>query len=81
MQVTLLEVFEKADKNGEFKHSMNVLGTFSSYGVNKMKAVDVTLTADEYAIYSPKIGQKIEIDVVVPLPDFPLKLVQKENKK
>lgn len=80
MEVTILSCEERETKEGEIKYSMNVLGAFAVFAKPKLKAVDISLTYSEYVNYSTKVGEKVTIDVLIPLPDYPLRLVEKPSK-
>ena len=66
-------------KDGKPFFRMNVLGQFSNYGKLKTCTVDVNLTAQQYDKYSKLVGKKVELDFIIPKPDFPLTLMEKEQ--
>ena len=74
LKAQILQVDTKTDKLGEVKYDMTVLSNFSSYGVVRPATVQVKLNADSYAKYKEHVGKQLELDVVIPLPDYPLHL-------
>ena len=81
MILELLDVQENTNKKtGEVKRKAIALGTFASYGNLQPATVEISLTADEFSILSKKKGNKVDLDLVIPLPTFPLTLNSLDNK-
>jgi len=58
---------------------MNVLGKFNSFGKLKTSTVDVNLTKEQYEKYKTLEGKKVDLDFVIPKPQFPLTLTEKKT--
>lgn len=75
MKLQLLDVQETLNKkSGEIKHKAIALGTFSSYGNSEPATVTISLRPDEYEILKAHKGKQVDLDIVIPLPTFPLSL-------
>ena len=76
MKVTVLQVAEKVNKKtGEVSHSAVVLGEFSNYGTIEPATVKIKLTPEDFATWQTYKGKKLDVEVVVPLPEYPLTLI------
>lgn len=77
MKVTILHTNSKADKStGEIKYDMTVLTDCNSFGVTRPATVQVRLSEPDYKIYDEMIGEDTEIEIVLPLPEYPLHLAK-----
>lgn len=75
MKLDLLDVQENLNKkSGEIKYKAIALGTFSSYGNSQPATVEISLRPDEYEVLKGQKGKKVDLDIVIPLPSFPLTL-------
>ena len=75
MKAQILQVDSRENKKtGEISYDMTVLSDFVSYGVLRPSTVQVKLDSTSFAKYSEYIGKTVEIDVLIPLPDYPLYL-------
>lgn len=75
MKATILHIEAPTNKKtGELNHAMTILGTFSSYGAVRPASAQVKLTPEQYEKYKGLVGKEVELDVVMPLPEYPLHL-------
>lgn len=75
MKLNLLDVQETLNKkSGEMRYKAIALGTFSSYGNSQPATVEITLQSDEYNKLKAFKGKEVDLDIVIPLPAFPLSL-------
>lgn len=75
MNLQLLDVQETLNKKtGEVKHKAIALGKFSSYGNTQPATVEIQLRDNEYKELKELIGEEVDLDIVIPLPTFPLTL-------
>jgi len=74
MQAVLTDLYETTTKDGEKKYRAVVLAPVSDYGTIKNKTFEIEITPEEYSKLLQFKGkmQPIEVDVVLPLPQFPL---------
>jgi len=73
MELTPLKVQEVSNKKtGEIKKNMVALGNFANYGNVEPATVTIGLTDEQFTYFQTKVGQKLEVDVIVPLPQFPM---------
>lgn len=61
-------------KTGEVKYKAVGLGTFSSFGNLQPATVEISLKPEEYEKLKEHKGKKLDLDIVIPLPTFPLSL-------
>ena len=81
MEVTIIEFDVGVTKDGKQYRRMNVLGKFNSFGKMKTCTVDVNLTEEEYNFYVSHVGKKVELNFIIPLPQFPLSLEPLSTQK
>lgn len=75
MLLDILDVQENTSKKtGEVKRKAIALGTFSSFGNLQPATVEISLTPEQFEKLKVQKGKKVELDIVVPLPTFPLTL-------
>ena len=75
MKLQILQVKEDVNKkSGEVKLVAVALGEFSNYGKIEPSTVKLNLTQDQYNVLKNAVGKEVDIDVVVPLPQYPLQL-------
>ena len=75
MLLDLLDVQETVNrKTGETKYKAIALGTFSSYGNTQPATVEILLRSEEFDKLKQQKGKKVDLDIVIPLPTFPLSL-------
>jgi len=75
MELEILDVQRVVSKkSGEVKYKAIALGTFSNYGNNQPATVEISLTKEQYDILIDFKGEKVDLDLVIPLPTFPLSL-------
>jgi len=79
MQVEIIEFDTGMTKDNKAYYRMNVLGKFASFGKLKTSTVDVNLTPEQYEKYKTLEGKKVELDFVIPKPEYPLTLVEKKQ--
>ena len=79
MTVEILEFDTGLTKEGKPYYRMNVLGKFNSFGKLKTSTVDVNLTKEQYEKYKTLEGKKVDLDFVIPKPQFPLTLTEKKT--
>jgi len=72
MKVQIIEVLSNLNKDGVMVYKMGVMGTFTDYGKPRLKVVDVTLTSGEFELYNKNVGKTMDVDLVMPVPQFPL---------
>jgi len=73
MRVNLIQVEEFiSKKTGEITYLAVGLGTFNSFGKIKKATVDINLTKEQYEKYKKEEGKIVDLDVVMPLPNFPM---------
>ena len=72
MKVQIIEVLSNLNKEGVMVYKMGVMGTFIDYGKLRLKVIDVTLTLGEFELYNKNVGKTMDVDLVVPVPQFPL---------
>ena len=78
MTARLVEFDTGITKDNKPYYKMGVIGKFQYFGKIKTKIVDISLTLDEYEKYSKsKEGDILNLDVLFPLPQFPLVLTKK----
>ena len=75
MKLSILDVQENLNKkSGEVKYKAIALGTFSSYGNSQPATVEVSLNQDQYNKLKSQKDKVVDLDIVIPLPTFPLSL-------
>ena len=75
MKLEILDVQETLNKkSGEVKYKAIGLGKFSSYGNTQPATVEISLRPDEFEKLKGQKGKTLDLDIVVPLPTFPLSL-------
>lgn len=75
MLLNILDVQETLNKkSGEVKYKAIALGTFSSYGNTQPATVEIQLQQNEYKELKELKGEEVDLDIVIPLPTFPLTL-------
>jgi hypothetical protein len=75
MELQILDVKQDVSKKtGEVKKNLIALGTFSNYGNVEPATVKISLNDEQFEKLLPYKGKKVDLDVVVPLPTFPLTL-------
>ena len=75
MKLQILQVKADANKKtGEIKKVAVCLGNFANYGKIEPATVKVNLTDAQYDKLRTMQGKEMELDIVVPLPQFPLTL-------
>lgn len=75
MKLQILQVKADANKKtGEIKKVAVVLGEFSNYGKIEPATVKINLTDNQFEKLSAMQGKEVELDIVVPLPQYPLSL-------
>lgn len=75
MKLQLLDVQETQNKKtGEVKRKAIALGTFSSYGNTQPATVEIQLRENEYKELKEFVNEEVDLDIVIPLPTFPLSL-------
>ena len=74
MKFTLLDLQEKVSKDGDVSYNATVLGKVVDYGTIKPATIDVSVDSRSYVAMKPFVGKDIELDIVIPKPQYPLKL-------
>lgn len=75
MKAQILHVENRPNtKTGEVNYAMTILSNFSSYGAVRPASAQVKLDANTYSKYKDMVGKEVTLDVVMPLPDYPLQL-------
>ncbi len=75
MKAQILQVDSAVHKTtGEIKYAMTVLADFLSFGIVRPGTCQVQLTPETYEKYKPLEMKVADLDVVMPLPDYPLRL-------
>ncbi len=69
---TLIESDISTTKDNKTNYILSIQAKFQYYGKVKTKIIDVKVTEDEYKKLSGQLGKQIDLDVIIPLPDFPL---------
>lgn len=76
MKLNILQVTEDVNKkSGEVKLVAVALGNFSNYGKIEPATVKLNLNEAQFKTLKTQIGKEVEIDIVVPLPQYPLQVV------
>ena len=75
MKAQILHVENPTNKKtGETNFAMTILANFSSYGSIRPASAQVKLNSETYEKYKTQIGKEVDLDVVIPTPEYPLHL-------
>jgi len=75
MKAQILQVDASANKkSGEMQYAMTILSQFLSFGQVRPATAQVKLDSDSYEKYKQHEGKEVDLNIIMPLPDYPLRL-------
>jgi hypothetical protein len=74
MNVTILDVQQGTDFNGEVNYTMVVLGKFKEFKTITPASQKVELSFEQYNKYKDMVGKQANLDLVIPVSKYPFSL-------